>query len=124
MASGWDVAMSGWPPYDATVPWGSDPGAPTELLSWAAINGARVVSIEADFSDPEAPRSVFDAAEGSLGSISALVAVHAHDPGGGLFDISAAEFDRHMAINARATMLLALRSPHGDQRARDDAARV
>jgi 3-oxoacyl-[acyl-carrier protein] reductase len=106
IASGWDVAMTGWPPYDETVPWGRVQGATEELLALAVASGARAVAIEADLGDPDAPRSVFESAEESLGPITALVVVHTHDPGGGLFDVSAAEFDRHMAINARATMLL------------------
>lgn len=106
IASGWDVAMTGWPPYDETVPWGRVKGATEELLALAVASGARAVAIEADLSDPDAPRSVFESVEKSLGSITALAVVHTHDPGGGLFDVSAAQFDRHMAINARATMLL------------------
>jgi len=35
-----------------------------------------------------------------------LVVVHTHDTGGGLADITADAFDRHMAVNARATVLL------------------
>ncbi len=50
---------------------------------------------------------MFDRAEGALGPITALVVVHAHDTGGGLTDTTADAFDRHMAVNARATLLLA-----------------
>jgi 3-oxoacyl-[acyl-carrier protein] reductase len=69
--------------------------------------GARSLYIEADLSEAEAAGYLFDSAEQALGAITALVAVHTYDPGGGLFDITPAEFDRHMAINPRATLLLA-----------------
>ena len=106
-SSGWDVALTGWPSYDETVSWGGDSGAARQLLSDAAAAGARARYIPADLSAVTAIGTVFDEAEQSLGSAIALVVVHAYDPGGGLLEITPDDFDRHMAINPRATTFLA-----------------
>jgi 3-oxoacyl-[acyl-carrier protein] reductase len=105
-ATGWDIALTGWPSYDKTVPWGSDTRAAADLARAATAAGARTATIEADLSEPQAARGLFDEAEQALGPITALVIAHTHDPGGGLLDITPAEFDQHMAINPRATLLL------------------
>jgi 3-oxoacyl-[acyl-carrier protein] reductase len=117
--TGWDLALTGWPPYDTTVPWGSDTGAAADLAREATAAGAHAISTETDLSDPHAARHLFDTAEQALGPITALVIAHTHDPGGGLLDITPAEFDQHMAINPRATLLLTAEfarrfpGPHG-----------
>jgi 3-oxoacyl-[acyl-carrier protein] reductase len=106
-ASGWDVGFSGWPPYDETMSWGKDGGTASALAAELAAAGARCLAMEADLSEPGAAGQLFDSTEQSLGAVTALVVVHTYDPGGGLFEITASEFDRHMAINPRATLLLA-----------------
>lgn len=40
--------------------------------------------------------------------ISALVLCHAHDVESGILDTTAESFDRHVAVNARATFLLSV----------------
>lgn len=99
--SGWKVFTTWWTPYDASMPWGSQPEEIGELLSSTGATG-----IEADLADPHAPSEVFDAAENALGTIRALVNVHTYDPGGGLFEIDGPGLDRHLAVNVRATYLL------------------
>lgn len=49
---------------------------------------------------------MFAAAEAAVGPVTALVNAHAHSETGGLLDATAAQFDRHLAVNARATLLL------------------
>ncbi len=107
VSSGWSVAMTGWPPYDEAFSWGSDPGGADELVSEAVASGARAVYIPADLGLVTVIGELFDQAEQTVGSVSALVVVHTYDPGGGLLTITPAEFDRHMAVNPRATMFLA-----------------
>lgn len=106
-SSGWNVAMTGWPSYDETFSWGADPGAPEQLLSDIAGCGNCGTYVPADLSMATAAAYLFDQANAALGAVSALVVVHTYDPGGGLFEITPDEFDRHMAINPRATLLLA-----------------
>lgn len=99
--SGWDVFTTWWAPYDAARPWGSRSEELDELLSSTGAQG-----LEVDLADPDAPIAVFDAAVRAIGSIRALVNVHAYDPGGGIFEIDGQELDRHLAVNVRATYLL------------------
>lgn len=56
----------------------------------------------ADLADPAAPARVFD----ELGPAIALVTCHACSEPGGLLETDAAQLDRHLAVNARATVLL------------------
>jgi 3-oxoacyl-[acyl-carrier protein] reductase len=56
----------------------------------------------ADLADAEAPARIFDDA----GPVTALVTCHAHSERGGLLETDAAQLDRHLAVNARATALL------------------
>lgn len=100
---GWTVFGTGSPAYDATEPWGSRPEDVEELLQ----AGALAAWCDEDLSDPAAPARVLAAAEAAVGPLSALVGVHAHSREGDLLETTAEEFDRHMAVNARATLLLA-----------------
>ncbi len=97
----WNVFTTWWSAYDETMVWGANRGEVDELLESTGSSG-----IEADLSDPDTPRKVFDAAEASVGPIRALVNVHTYDPGGGLDEIDATELDRHLAINVRGTYLM------------------
>jgi 3-oxoacyl-[acyl-carrier protein] reductase len=56
----------------------------------------------ADLADPAAPARIFD----ELGSFEALVTCHAVSELGGLLETDAAQLDRHLAVNVRATALL------------------
>jgi 3-oxoacyl-[acyl-carrier protein] reductase len=99
---GWIVAGTGYRAYDDTEPWGAEPDAPGRLLA----EGALAAWSEDDLSDPDAPARVLDAAENAVGPLTALVIVHTESRTGGILDTTATSFDRHMAVNARATLLL------------------
>lgn len=60
----------------------------------------------ADLSTLTGPGDLLTAVTRDLGPISALVLSHAHDVETGILDTSAESFDEHMAVNARASMLL------------------
>ncbi|MFE5740751.1 SDR family oxidoreductase [Streptomyces celluloflavus] len=105
-ASGWDIAFTHWTPYDERMPWGSEPGA-TEAITRALVeHGAATTSIEADLADPDAPARIFDEVERMLGGVTALVMCHCESVDSGLLDTTVESFDRHFAVNARATWLL------------------
>jgi len=101
---GWDIAATGFRPYDELMPWGSRSTDADELIEALQQNG-RALWVEADLSDSAAPSAVFDAAE-TLGPVRALINCAAHSTQGALLDCTAEDFDRHMAVNARATLLL------------------
>ncbi|GAA4764942.1 SDR family oxidoreductase [Microbacterium gilvum] len=62
--------------------------------------------VDADLSTPDGPGRLVEAVAGAHGPISALVLSHAHDVESGILDTTAESFDRHVAVNARATLLL------------------
>jgi 3-oxoacyl-[acyl-carrier protein] reductase len=68
--------------------------------------GACVKAVGDDLGDPDAPTRILDFAGDAVGPLSALVNAHAHSGRGGLLDATADDFDRHMAVNARGTLLL------------------
>jgi 3-oxoacyl-[acyl-carrier protein] reductase len=60
----------------------------------------------ADLSDPEAPGTLIRSVGSELGPISALILSHAYDVESGILDTSVESFDRHIAVNTRASLLL------------------
>jgi 3-oxoacyl-[acyl-carrier protein] reductase len=99
--AGWRCFATWFAPYDASMPWGSDPAEITDLLASLDVAG-----MEADLGDPALSAIVFDHAEAAIGPVRALVNVHTYDPGGGIFDVNGSELDRHLAVNVRGTYLL------------------
>ncbi|MFC4553912.1 SDR family oxidoreductase [Georgenia faecalis] len=59
-----------------------------------------------DLSTPTGPHELVAAVVGDHGPISALVLSHAHDVQSGILTTTAESLDRHMAVNARASLLL------------------
>ena len=104
--AGWDIALTYWRPYDASMPWGSAPEDIEALGDRLRSFGARVFAVEANLADTEAPARLFDAIERELGGVTALVLSHCHDVESDLFTTTVESFDRHFAINARASWLL------------------
>jgi 3-oxoacyl-[acyl-carrier protein] reductase len=103
---GWDVAATGWRRYDETEPWGSRPEEAQEMIEELRALGVRAELHEVDLRNADAPGRVIDAAEASVGPLTALVCVHAHSELGGLLETDGAQLDRHFAVNVRATALL------------------
>ena len=103
---GWDVGLTWWPAADEGLPWAGGPDEPFQLVEALRDSGARVAWHEADLADPAAPREIFEAVGAELGTVTALVNSHAISRAGGIFDTTVDDFDRHMAVNARATLLL------------------
>lgn len=105
-ASGWNVAFTFWPAYDDRMDWGQEPGATAAIGESLTRHGAQSVAIEADLATTTGPGQVFDAAEQALGAVTALVMCHCESVDSGLLDTTVESFDRHFAVNARATWLL------------------
>lgn len=105
-ASGWDIAFTYWTPYDDRMSWGSEPGATEAISRSLAEHGASTTAIEADLADPDTPARVFDKVEQQMGGVTALVMSHCESVDSGLLDTTVESFDRHFAVNARATWLL------------------
>jgi 3-oxoacyl-[acyl-carrier protein] reductase len=104
--SGWDIAFTYWTAYDERMPWGVESGAAPAVTETLTAAGAATAAISADLSGPDAPAQVFDAAEQQLGPVTALIMCHCESVDSGLLDTSVDSFDRHFAVNTRATWLL------------------
>jgi len=114
---GWDVATTGWRPYDATEPWGSRPEEAEELAEELQALGVRAAFREEDLRDPDTAERVVAWAEVAVGPVGALVVAHTHSHLGGLLETGVADWDRHLEVNARGTFLLCsafVRSWHGE----------
>lgn len=59
-----------------------------------------------DLSDPAAPTALVERIARERGTLSGLVLSHAHDVESGILDTTAESFDAHVAVNARASLLL------------------
>ncbi len=101
---GADLLVHAYRPYDDEMAWGADPGGLPPLVTDLRRHGTHVESIEADLSVADAPQRVVDAARAHL---DIVVANHTYSTMGALGDLTADEIDRHLAVNVRATMLLA-----------------
>jgi 3-oxoacyl-[acyl-carrier protein] reductase len=109
-----------WSPHDVEQAWGADPlgGRGVVDALRAELPGARIADVEVDFVHPAAAFTVMDAATEAFGHVDILVANHARSSGQSLETITAAELDLSMAVNVRATLLLAQRfaAQHDDDR--------
>ena len=92
-----------------------------------AADGLRVVAhglpgeggeIEADFADPAAPRRVADAVRAAHGRLDVVIANHARSSDVALDALDAAEIDATLAVNVRASLLLAREVARGAGRPR------
>jgi 3-oxoacyl-[acyl-carrier protein] reductase len=103
---GWDVATTHWTAYDDRMPWGRHTDDPATVAAGLADRGARTVAVEADLTDVRSPAQVFDTVAAELGPVTALVMCHAESVDSGLLDTTVESFDRHYAVNVRASWLL------------------
>jgi len=103
---GWDVATTYWAPYDERMPWGHPAGDVEQLSAELAQAGARNLAIPADLIDVGTPERIFDVVNDQFGPVTALVMCHAESVDSGLLDTTVESFERHFAVNARASWLL------------------
>jgi 3-oxoacyl-[acyl-carrier protein] reductase len=103
---GWDVATTYWAGYDERMPWGRQDDDPRRVADGLRERGARTLAVPADLTDVPAPARIFDAVEADLGPVTALVMCHCESVDSGLMDTTVESFDRHYAVNVRASWLL------------------
>jgi 3-oxoacyl-[acyl-carrier protein] reductase len=102
-ATGHRLLLTGLPAYDSAQPYGGDPdGVPAVL----AELGDAAAYVPADLTDPAAPARLVAEARRRYGALDTLAAVHAYSTHTPLGALDAAEIDRHLVVNVRATMLL------------------
>ncbi len=116
---GWDLAINCWPQYDDRV--GLDHGShdPSAIAADCRALGSQVDLLPGDLSDPAVPAELIAAAAGR-GDLVGLVMSHCESVASSILTTSVESWDRHFAVNARATWLLtkefAARLPAGDHR--------
>ena len=103
---GWDLVLSYWRPYDGRLGLAGTPDDPDLLASRLRAAGGTVELLEADLENPEHASGLVDRAAGLLGPLDALVMSHCESVDSGLLETTVESFDRHYAVNVRATWLL------------------
>ena len=108
-SDGWDIGFTYWSAYDERMPWGRDEGEHDRIAATIKSYGAQCIPIEANLEDPAAPEAIFN----RLGTPpTALIMAHCESVDSGLLDTSIDSFDRHFAVNARASWLLIKQFAH------------
>jgi 3-oxoacyl-[acyl-carrier protein] reductase len=105
-ADGWDLVLTYWQDYDARMPWGVQPDDVEHLTAELQATGAAVTALPADFEDPFAVDRLMAGAAAEAGTLQGLVLSHAESVDSGILDTSLASFDRHFAVNTRASWQL------------------
>lgn len=105
-ADGWDLALSYWADYDTPMPWGSEPEDVVRLTAELEAIGAKVQVLSADLQDPGVPDRLVAEAAQLAGPLQGLVLSHAESVDSGVLDTSVESFDRHFAVNTRASWQL------------------
>ena len=103
---GWDLALSYWQPYDQRLGLDGSTDDPEQLADELAREGVRVTLVPGNLEDPEVPAQVVARARDELGPLDALVMAHTESVDSGVLDTTVESFDRHYAVNIRATWLL------------------
>lgn len=103
---GWDLALSYWQPYDRRLGLEGAPDDPQVLAERLRAQGRRVELIEVDLEDPVAAADLVGTVTTRMGPLGALVMSHCESVNSGVLDTTVESFDRHYAVNVRATWLL------------------
>jgi 3-oxoacyl-[acyl-carrier protein] reductase len=102
----WNLALTHWTKYDERMPWGVQPTEPASIKKELETTGGRVFMVESDLEQPGSAGSLFEAVSRSCGRVSALVLCHCESVDSGILNTSVESFDRHFAVNARASWQL------------------
>lgn len=102
---GWDVVLNHWAPYDDRLGYERTVGDPEEVAAGCRERGSRALLVPADLSDPVSPATLVAAAR-EFGDLRGLVLSHCESVGSSVLDTSLESWERHFAVNARASWLL------------------
>jgi 3-oxoacyl-[acyl-carrier protein] reductase len=103
-ADGFDLALSFSEEYDHRVN-GEDSDV-EQLATELREQGRRVELLSGDLADPSVPDQLVAAAAEALGPLGVLVMSHCESVDSSILDTSVESFDRHFAVNVRASWLL------------------
>lgn len=105
-ADGWDLVLHHWWPYDERVGLGGEPGDVEGVARECRDWGVAVAVESSDLADPDACRALVDAAASGRSGLAGLVLSHCESVDSSILGTTVESFDRHVAVNARASWLL------------------
>ena len=105
-ADGWDLALGHWQPYDERLGYERGADDPAAVADACRAMGRRVLLLPGDLSDPAVPAALVASATEQLGPVTGLVMSHCESVDSGILTTSLESWERHYAVNARATWLL------------------
>jgi 3-oxoacyl-[acyl-carrier protein] reductase len=105
-AEGWDLVLAYWQDYDARMPWGTEPDDVVRLTAELEAIGAQVHVLSADLQDPAVPGQLVAESMRLAGPLQGLILSHAESVDSGILDTSVESFERHFAVNTRASWQL------------------
>jgi 3-oxoacyl-[acyl-carrier protein] reductase len=103
---GWDLALSYWRAYDASLAPSSADDEPARMAEDLRARGAEVLLLPADLADPAVPDRLVADATAAFGPLRGLVLSHAESRDSDILTTTVEAFDRHMVVNARAAWQL------------------
>lgn len=102
---GWDLVLNYWRPYDERLGYERNVDDPETIADECRALGVAVELVPGDLSDPTVPAELIRAAQ-SLGPVTGLVMSHCESVDSSILTTTLESWDRHFAVNARATWLL------------------
>ncbi len=106
-SDGATLFLTGWSGHDEEMPWGLGERRVDELIDELRSGGAEAVHDEIDLAEEVGPAQVIERATARFGHVDCLVADHARSSHQSLIELTAEELDLTLAVNVRATLLLA-----------------
>jgi 3-oxoacyl-[acyl-carrier protein] reductase len=102
---GWDLVLNHWRPYDDRIGYERGEDDPRSIADDCRAAGSRVELAEGDLADPGVPSQLVGIAA-QLGHLEGLVMSHCESVDSSILTTSVESWERHFAVNARATWLL------------------
>jgi 3-oxoacyl-[acyl-carrier protein] reductase len=103
---GWDLALSYWHPYDDRLGLGRSADDLDRIVEEVRGLGREVVVLPADLEQADVAAGLVARAAEELGPLSGLVMSHCESVNSSILDTTVESFDRHYAVNVRASWLL------------------
>ncbi|GAA1357166.1 SDR family oxidoreductase [Arthrobacter rhombi] len=101
---GWDLVLNHWQPYDERLDLDRGADDPGSIADECRAVGADVTVAPGDLSDPAVPGQLLATAAGRR--VEGLVLSHCESVDSSILTTDVASWDRHFAVNARASWLL------------------
>ena len=105
-ADGWDLALSFWPAYDRRVGLPGSANDPQEVADELRATGRRVELLPGDLAEIGTAAQLVDDAVAAFGHLDALLLAHCESVDSTILSTTVDSFDRHYAVNVRASWLL------------------